>query len=77
MISHKNPDFILQSDSSGFAWGALLLGEQVSTQGFWDSDEKLQDINILELKASKLGYKLYAKNLTTAIYNFKLIILLQ
>ena len=63
VISHKNPDFILQSDSSGFAWGALLLGEQVSTQGFWDSDEKLQDINILELKASKLGVQALCQDL--------------
>ena len=56
VISHGNPDFFLQSDSSGFAWGALRLDKDTKkTQGFWDEQERQNDINVLETKAVLLG----------------------
>ena len=63
VISHGNPDFIMQSDSSGFAWGALLTHSQARTQGLWGEEEKLCDINVLELKAAFLGITALGTNL--------------
>ena len=55
-ISHGNPTHIMQSDSSGYAWGALRLDNKTKqTQGFWNEKEILNDINVLELKACLLG----------------------
>ena len=56
-ISHGNPDFVLQSDSSGYGWGALLLNNSSKTQGHWSSTEQQLHINVLELQASFLGLK--------------------
>ena len=53
VISRGNPDHIMQTDSSGFAWGAKL--NSVSTQGYWDTDERKLHINIKEMKAAYLG----------------------
>ena len=52
VISHGNPDFIIQSDSSGFAWGALLLdNDNKKTQGLWNEEEAQWDINMLGVQA--------------------------
>ena len=46
----------MQSDSSGYAWGALRLDNKTKqTQGFWDEGEAQNDIIFLELKACLLG----------------------
>ena len=55
VISHGNPDYFVQSDSSGFAWGALRLDNNKKTQGIWDIYEAQNDINYLETKAALLG----------------------
>ena len=48
----------MQSDSSGFAWGALRLDDSSKkTQGLWGAIEAQGDINILETKACLLGVK--------------------
>ena len=58
-ISHGNPQIIIQTDSSGFAWGALVVGEDRKTQGFWDEAEANTDNNVLELKACLLGLQAF------------------
>ena len=56
-ISHGNPDYIIQSDSSGYGWGACFLNQTSKTQGFWTPEEQELHINVLELKACLLGFK--------------------
>ena len=53
-ISHGNPDIIIQTDSSGFAWGAVRIGGN-RTQGLWSEEELEWDINVKETKACLLG----------------------
>ena len=65
VISHGNPDFIIQSDSSGYGWGALLIGSNKKTQGLWGEEESCKHINVLELKAAFLG----VKALCSELYN--------
>ena len=62
-ISHGNPDIVIQTDSSGFAWGALVLGGEEKTQGLWDEKEIELDNNVLELKACLLGIQALSKGL--------------
>ena len=62
-ISQGNPQYIIQSDSSKIGWGALLLGHDSETQGFWKEEEKCLHINLLELKAALLGTKALCQSL--------------
>ena len=57
VISHGNPDYTIQTDSSSYAWGAILLNTLISTQGLWKEEEQNLHINALELKAVLLGVK--------------------
>ena len=63
VISHGNPEFILRSDSSDYAWGAEILHNGKKTQGFWDQEESQFHINAKELKAVLLGVQSLAKEL--------------
>ena len=56
----KNPDFIIECDSSKIGWG-VRFGDK-STQGHWLPDEAMEHINILELKAVLFGLKSYFNN---------------
>ena len=47
----------------GLLGGGLLLDHDRSTQWFWNSNEKEHNINILELKASKLGVQALCQDL--------------
>ena len=72
VISHGNADFIVQSDSSGFAWGALRLDDNSKkTQGLWNVLEAKCDINVLETKACLLGVKPFVQTYIIAICKFK------
>ena len=48
-----SPDLCLYTDASEVGWGASLL--QDSTSGLWNDYEKLLHINVLELRAIRLG----------------------
>ena len=47
------PDLLLYTDASTVGWGASLLQESVS--GLWDIQERSLHINVLELRAIRLG----------------------
>lgn len=60
-ISENNPDFIIKSDSSNFAWGAVFKDRK--TQGCWGDNEMKLHINVKELLAASLGIKALAHDL--------------
>ena len=45
-----SPDLVITTDSSMMGWGAVCNG--TTTQGLWSPSEKLDHINVLELKAA-------------------------
>ena len=61
----SNPDLIIYTDASKSGWGCKLNSD--TTKGYWSAQEKLLNINALELKAI-----LYAiKSLVKTEYNSK------
>ena len=60
-VYERDVDFIIQTDSSDFAWGAVF--EDKETQGFWNEYERLLHINCKELLAVNLGVKAFASEL--------------
>ena len=60
-VYERDVDFIIQTDSSDFAWGAVF--EEKETQGFWNEYERLLHINCKELLAVNLGVKAFASEL--------------
>ena len=54
------PDLHLYSDASSSGWGAHLLNQNVS--GVWSDQEKLQHINLLEMKALFLGLQAFRED---------------
>lgn len=53
------PDFLLYTDASNVGWGASLL--QDSTSGLWNNLESSLHINVLELRAIRLGLLHFAE----------------
>lgn len=62
-IIREEPSVILYSDSSKTGWGGVNVTHDTSTNGLWSDDEKLDHINILELKAALLTIKSLASDL--------------
>ena len=60
LISHGNPDTVLTTDALPTGWGAVF--ENQSTRGLLSAEEKINNINALELLAAFFGLKCYAKN---------------
>ena len=56
------PYLVITTDSSMMGWGALCNG--TTTQGLWSPSEKLDHINVLELKAAMFAVMAFAKNLS-------------
>ena len=56
------PDLVITTDSSMMGWGAVCNG--TTTQGLWSPSEKLNHINVLELKAAMFAVMAFAKNLS-------------
>ena len=52
-LTRDRPVGIIKSDSTGYAWGAVMKDEV--THGMWSDEEKTEHINVLELKAAMLG----------------------
>ena len=59
-VSPPPPDLTILSDVSMQGWGVTCQGK--STNGKWSSQESIQHINLLELKAAFLGLKTFLKN---------------
>lgn len=56
-ISVPKPDRKIESDSSGFAYGARDVTNGQDISGAWTEEEKEHHINYLELKAAFLALK--------------------
>ncbi len=61
-ISYPNPEMTITTDASQTGWGAEC--QNISTGGLWTNCEKEYHINYLELFASFLGLKTFAKTFT-------------
>ncbi|KAK3106325.1 hypothetical protein FSP39_017740 [Pinctada imbricata] len=59
----REPDVILQSDSSGTGWGAIVLETNQKTGGHWSYIEQNSHINLLELKAAFLGIQSFCRTM--------------
>ena len=64
-INHGNCSFTLSTDASENGWGAVLdlinlENSDKSTGGRWTADEKLDHINVLELKAGLFGLRSFS-----------------
>ena len=63
VIHRGQPDLVITSDSSGFAYGVVC--EKTSINGLWSFEEKkVCHINELEMLASFFGLQVFAKNMT-------------
>ena len=60
LIRPPIPTLFVTTDASKTGWGAVFQGQR--TNGRWSDDERLQHINILELKAAFLALKSFFKN---------------
>ena len=54
-VSEKSPNYIMTCGSSMSGWGAEIRSEGSSTKGVWSVEEQSLHINVLDLKACKLG----------------------
>jgi len=54
IISTRDPDIIMYTDSSKRMWGAYGETNNKKTNGFWSSKEQEEHINVLELRACQL-----------------------
>ena len=61
LLSHGNPDIIIRTDSSSYAWGAVC--DDKSTHGMWTDEERGCHINVLEIKGAMLGIQSLCKHL--------------
>ena len=61
-ILKPRPDFVIQSDSSDFGWGAFCEG--VTAGGPWTKAERDLHINVKELMAAKLALLAFCKTLS-------------
>ena len=64
VVAENNPDLVMTCDSSMTGWGAEIASEQKFTKGVWSAREQTLHINVLELKACKLGLMALAKDKT-------------
>ena len=55
VISHGNPDIVIQTDASLSGWGFVIDSRTVG--GRWTKDESSEHINVLELKAILFAVK--------------------
>ena len=69
-VSPPPPDLTILSDVSMQGWGATCQGK--STNGKWSSQESIQHINLLELKAAFLALKTFLKNQSHRVVLLKL-----
>lgn len=69
-ISVPKPDRKIESDSSGFAYGARDVTNRQDISGAWTEEEKEHHINYLELKAAFLALKGYVRMLGMSIFIF-------
>ena len=69
-VSPPPPDLTILSDVSMQGWGATCQGK--STNGKWSSQESIQHINLLELKAAFLALKTFLKNQSHKVVLLKL-----
>ena len=58
----SNPDIVIKSDSSTYAWGATNTTNGESTRGHWTTAEKENHINYLELQAGFLAIQQLCKH---------------
>ena len=58
----SNPDIVIKSDSSTYAWGATNTTNGESTRGHWTNAEKENHINYLELQAGFLAIQQLCKH---------------
>lgn len=65
-ITRKDPTLTLYSDSSKTGWGGVNVTHNTHTNGLWSEQEKLEHINILELKAALLTIKALAAEMQNA-----------
>ena len=65
LISHGNPDIILQTDASSSGWGAKLVHGK-SAGGRWAVPEMSLHINELETKAALLGLQALCLNVSNS-----------
>lgn len=56
-ITREAPALTLYSDSSKTGWGGVNVTYNTHTNGLWSEQEKLEHINVLELKAASLTIK--------------------
>ena len=54
-VSERNPDIHINCDNSLKVCGAKMISGDIFTQGVWAKEEQNLHINMLELKACKLG----------------------
>ena len=59
----SNPDTIMYTDASGRGWGCNTVSNR--TKGYWSLEEKVLNINALELKAILYGIKTLVKSSST------------
>ena len=69
-VSPPPPDLTILSDALMQGWGATCQGK--STNGEWSSQESIQHINLLKLKAAFLALKTFLKNQSHKVVLLKL-----
>ena len=69
-VSPPPQDLTILSDASMQGWGATCQGK--CTNGKWSSQESIQHINLLELKAAFLALKTFLKNQSHKVVLLKL-----
>ena len=70
-IEHGKITFVLTTNASNQGWGAVFdalpsEGAQQCTGGRWTLEEKLEHINVLQLKVGFLGLQSFCSNLSNA-----------
>ena len=69
-VSPPPPDLTILSDALMQGWGATCQGK--STNGEWSSQQSIQHINLLKLKAAFLALKTFLKNQSHKVVLLKL-----
>ncbi|GFO07303.1 tyrosine recombinase xerc [Plakobranchus ocellatus] len=68
-LVREKPRATIKSESSGYAWGAVMNNTDSDTSnnvthGMWRDDERKEHINVLELKAAMLAVQSLCRELT-------------
>ena len=62
MLVKQQPSITIKSDSSGYAYGAVMNNTTV-THGMWCDTERQEHINVLELKAAMLAVQSFCREI--------------